>query len=72
MSNAFRIPLPKLDLAARTRWMLSNEADHVEELYGKDAIAWVRMRIADAPRGQRQKLYRLHDELARRRTPTHH
>ncbi len=76
MLNGFRRALPIIDLATRGRWTLSMEADHAEELHGVHAAEWVRQRIEAAPKGARAHLYKLHDELRRRRptpfTPSHH
>jgi hypothetical protein len=46
---------------------LSREADRLESVYGDDAIAFVREQVQAADRKARKHLYRLHDELARRR-----
>ncbi len=59
--------LPLFDAHAKARWAVSVQADHLEDLYGARAIDWVRDRIARARKGSRARLYRLHDELARRR-----
>lgn len=66
MFDGLRRALPLLDPASRTQWAVSHEADHLEDLYGRDAIEWVRQKIARAPKGSRAKLYRVHDELRRR------
>jgi hypothetical protein len=46
---------------------LSKEADRLESVYGEDAVAFVREQVQAADRKARKHLYRLHDELARRR-----
>lgn len=46
---------------------LSLEADRLEAAYGKEAVAYVREKVQSADRRSRKRLYRLHDELARRR-----
>jgi hypothetical protein len=46
---------------------LSREADRLESVYGEDAVAFVREQVQAADRKARKRLYRLHDELARRR-----
>jgi hypothetical protein len=46
---------------------LSQEADRLESVYGEDAVAFVREQVKAADRRARKHLYRLHDELARRR-----
>lgn len=46
---------------------LCREADRLEALHGEDAVFIVRERVQSAPRKVRKHLYRLHDELARRR-----
>ncbi len=63
-----------LDPVARNQWAVSNEADHLEHIYGAQAIEWVLQQISAAPRTARGRLYKVHDELARRRTihPTRH
>jgi hypothetical protein len=43
------------------------EADAIEATHGEDAIAFIRERIVSADRTARRQLYRIHDELARRR-----
>ena len=49
---------------------LSEEADELEARYGAaGAVRHVREKIAEAERGTRQHLYRLHDEIVRRRPP---
>jgi len=67
MLDGLKRVLPLLDPQSRARWALANEADHLEDLYGPGAIAWVLHRIERAPKSSRSRLYRLHDELARRR-----
>jgi hypothetical protein len=59
--------LPLLDPHAKAKLALADEADRIEHRYGAEAIDWVRQRIARAPKPARARLYRLHDELARRR-----
>lgn len=49
---------------------LSQEADRLETVYGEDAVAFVREQVQAADRKARKHLYRLHDELARRRRRT--
>jgi hypothetical protein len=47
---------------------LSEEADDLEARFGAaGAVSHVRDKIAGADRGARQHLYRLHDEIVRRR-----
>lgn len=46
---------------------LADEADAMEAAHGEEALELIRARIAKADRGTRRQLYRLHDELARRR-----
>jgi hypothetical protein len=46
---------------------LTEEADKLEAQYGDAAIAIIREKVQGADRKARKKLYRLHDELARRR-----
>jgi hypothetical protein len=48
---------------------IAHDADKLEARFGEDSIERVRDRILRANRGARRALYRLHDELARRRTP---
>lgn len=49
------------------RWRLRVDANAWAEAYGRDAIAVIRQRIAGAHRQrERRRLYRLHDEIARR------
>jgi hypothetical protein len=43
------------------------EADKLEALYGEAAVTHVREQVQGADRKARKRLYRLHDELARRR-----
>jgi hypothetical protein len=50
-----------------TAMSLSLEADRLESLYGERAVAHVREQVQSAGRKARKRLYRLHDELARRR-----
>jgi hypothetical protein len=52
---------------AREEMKLADEADALEARHGEDAIHLVRNRIVAADRTARRDLYRLHDELARRR-----
>lgn len=59
--------LSDLDPAIRAETELSFEADAVERAYGAGSIAWVRSQIVRAPKQHRPHLYRLHDELVRRR-----
>lgn len=67
MLDGLKRVLPLLDPQSRARWALAHEADHLEDLHGPRAIDWVLQQIARAPKGSRARLYRLHDELARRR-----
>jgi hypothetical protein len=53
--------------ASRAKWAVATEADHLEQVYGAQALAWVRQEISAAPRAARARLYRIHDELSRRR-----
>lgn len=46
---------------------LADEADALEAQHGEEAVDLVRHRIVSADRKARKALYRLHDELARRR-----
>ena len=46
---------------------LQEEADKLEAKYGEAAVAFVREKVQGADRKKRKHLYRLHDELARRR-----
>ena len=46
---------------------LEAEADALVENYGEEAIEMIRARLLKADRAARKELYRLHDELARRR-----
>lgn len=46
---------------------LQEEADKLEAKYGDEAVAFVREKVQGADRKKRKHLYRLHDELARRR-----
>lgn len=43
------------------------EADRLEAAHGENAVEVVRKRVTVAPRKLRKRLYRVHDELARRR-----
>jgi hypothetical protein len=52
---------------AREELKLAVEADALVARHGEDAIHLVRNRIVSADRTARKELYRLHDELARRR-----
>lgn len=46
---------------------LADEADDLEARLGPaEAVRHVRDKIVHAPRGTRQRLYRLHDEIVRR------
>lgn len=67
MFGAITRTLSKFDPHVRAETELSFEADAVEEAYGAAAVAWVRGRILKASRTHRPHLYRLHDELVRRR-----
>lgn len=68
MLNALKRTLPLLSPAVREQWSLSTEADELESLYGDRAVEWCQHHIAKAPRSSRAWLYRLHDELCRRRS----
>lgn len=46
---------------------LVREADRLEAELGEDAVDCIRRQLLSASRASRRKLYRLHDELARRR-----
>jgi hypothetical protein len=46
---------------------IAHDADALEALFGEASIERVRDRILRADRAHRRDLYRLHDELARRR-----
>jgi hypothetical protein len=46
---------------------LIQEADQLESVHGEHAVAFVRDQVQAADRKARKHLYRLHDELARRR-----
>lgn len=50
------------------RVILAWEADRLEALHGAGALAVVRERILCARKAERRRLYRLHDEIARRYT----
>jgi hypothetical protein len=69
MFGGLRRVLPLLDPVSRAQWVVSHEADHLEDRYGREAIVWVLDQIARAPKGSRARLYRLHDELRRRHHP---
>jgi hypothetical protein len=46
---------------------LRSEADELERSHGwSEAVELIRRRIAEADRDERRRLYRLHDEIARR------
>jgi hypothetical protein len=47
-----------------------HDADALEAAFGDESLDRVRDRILRADRARRRKLYRLHDELARRRMPS--
>jgi len=66
MFDRLRRALALLDPASRARLTLSSQADHLEQRYGRDAIVWVLRKIERSPKASRARLYRLHDELARR------
>lgn len=59
--------LAGLSAARDAALSLSQEADRLESVYGEDAVAFVREQVQAADRKARRHLYRLHDELARRR-----
>ena len=65
-ADVFRT-LAKLDPHIRAETELSFEADELEAAYGATAVQWVRDQIVRASRTNRTHLYRLHDELVRRR-----
>jgi hypothetical protein len=65
-SNWFAI-LAGFSTARDAAVSLSQEADRLESVYGEDAVAFVREQVKAADRRARKHLYRLHDELARRR-----
>ena len=46
--------------------VIAHEADRLEATHGDRAIEWVRQRILTARKAERRRLYRLHDEIARR------
>jgi hypothetical protein len=48
---------------------IAHDADALEAMFGEDSLEQVRWRILRADRAHRRDLYRLHDELARRRRP---
>ncbi|HWE46968.1 MAG TPA: hypothetical protein VG407_13165 [Caulobacteraceae bacterium] len=48
---------------------IAHDADALEALFGDESLEQVRGRILRADRAHRRDLYRLHDELARRRRP---
>ncbi|MBS0295671.1 MAG: hypothetical protein JSR45_05115 [Proteobacteria bacterium] len=48
-------------------YKLLDQADAMEATHGEGAVDYVRDRITSANRKARKDLYRLHDELARRR-----
>ena len=48
---------------------IAHDADALEALFGEESLEQVRGRILRADRAHRRVLYRLHDELARRRRP---
>ena len=48
---------------------VAHDADALEALFGEESLERVRDRILRADRAHRRDLYRLHDELARRRRP---
>lgn len=50
------------------RVVLAWEADRLEAEHGDQAICVVRQRILAARKSERRRLYRLHDEIARRYT----
>lgn len=52
-------------------YKLADQADAVEATHGERAVEHVRDRITSANRKARKELYRLHDELARRRREHH-
>jgi hypothetical protein len=58
--------LPGLGVSRNTAAVIA-EADRLETLYGDAAVAYVRELVQAADRKARKRLYRLHDELARRR-----
>ena len=48
---------------------VAHDADALEARFGEDSLERVRDRILRADRAHRRGLYRLHDELARRKRP---
>lgn len=48
---------------------VAHDADALEARFGEESLERVRDRILRADRAHRRDLYRLHDELARRRRP---
>lgn len=69
MFVSLRKALPLLDPAVRYLSAISAEADDLEDHFGADALEWVRRRITTSRKNERTRLYRLHDELVRRRQP---
>ncbi len=69
MFVSLRKALPLLDPAVRYLSAISAEADELEDHFGANAIEWVQRRIGTARKAERARLYRLHDELIRRRQP---
>ena len=55
------------DFKGQESFKLADEADALEAKHGEEAVDRVRDRIVCANRKARKELYRLHDELARRR-----
>jgi hypothetical protein len=53
--------------STKESYKLADEADALEATHGEEAVDLVRDRIVSANRKARKELYRLHDELARRR-----
>jgi hypothetical protein len=66
--SVFESLLSGLSLAkASAEMSLCLEADRLEAAHGEAAILVVREQVQAAPRKLRKRLYRLHDELVRRR-----
>ena len=55
------------DLKPDPEAKLAHQADELVAQHGDEALELIRSRIAKADRAARRQLYRLHDELARRR-----
>jgi len=68
MLPTIQITLPVFTSRARDAAAIAAEAEGLEKAYGEDAIARIRDKIAVAERADRARLYRVHDQIARRRT----